>query len=152
MAEIMPMQMEHVEQVCDIGKECFSIPWSLDGVKAELGNSKAVTFVAVKDNRVVGFINAHCIYGEGYINNIAVTKEYRRNGIGFLLVKALNEYGEQNQIDFFTLEVRRSNEDAISFYEKHGFCKVGERKRFYEKPVEDAMLYTKNLLESKQEE
>ncbi|WMJ22365.1 ribosomal protein S18-alanine N-acetyltransferase [Paludicola sp. MB14-C6] len=145
MAEIIPMQQEHVEQVCDIGKECFSIPWSLDGVKAELNNPHSVTLVAMEDHSVVGFVNAHCIYGEGYINNIAVTKSYRRHGIGFLLVQALTDYGEQNKIDFFTLEVRRSNENAIMFYEKHGFQKVGERKRFYEKPVEDAMLYTRSL-------
>lgn len=147
MAVIMPMQNEHVEQVFWIGQECFSIPWSCNAIREELTNPHAVTFVAVEGEKVVGFINAHCVYGEGYINNIAITKEYRRIGIGAQLVYELIVYGKQNNIVFFTLEVRRSNESAIAFYEKLGFVKVGERKRFYEKPVEDAILYTKYLTE-----
>ena len=39
------------------------------------------------------------------------------------------------------LEVRKSNVAAIALYEKAGFTRVGERKNFYTRPREDALLY-----------
>jgi ribosomal-protein-alanine N-acetyltransferase len=40
----------------------------------------------------------------------------------------------------FTLEVRISNKNAISLYEKCGFENAGIRKNFYDNPKEDAMI------------
>ena len=39
-----------------------------------------------------------------------------------------------------TLEVRVSNQPAISLYERFGFLKEAVRKRYYTNPVEDALL------------
>ena len=142
MSIIERMQSCHLEQVCDIGKECFSMPWSLDGIKAELSNPHSITLVAIENNIVIGFLNVHCVLDEGYINNIAVTENYRRQGIGFSLINQLMKNGKKHNIKFFTLEVRKSNQNAIDFYKKQGFLKVGERKNIYEKPLEDAQLYT----------
>ena len=47
--------------------------------------------------------------------------------------------------DSVTLEVRKSNAAAIALYESFGFERVGERRGFYEKPTEDALLMTKIL-------
>ena len=41
-----------------------------------------------------------------------------------------------------TLEVRASNEPAISLYKSFGFSEVGVRKKYYEN-TEDALLLTK---------
>ena len=38
------------------------------------------------------------------------------------------------------LEVRKSNKPAIALYSSFGFAKDGERKMYYEEPVEDAVL------------
>ena len=43
----------------------------------------------------------------------------------------------------FTLEVRVSNQRAIRLYESLGFVQEGIRKRFYERPVEDALIMWK---------
>ncbi len=142
MPTIEKMKSHHSEQIFNIGNECFSMPWSLDGIKAELNNPHSLTLVAIENNEVIGFINAHCVFEDGYINNIAVTKQYRRSGIGLMLIKELIKYGENIKISFFTLEVRKSNITAIDFYEKVGFSKVGERKNIYENPIENALLYT----------
>ena len=80
--------------------------------------------------------------GEVYITNVAVFPEFRRNGVGKALVECLVKQMKTEHADFVTLEVRKSNINAISLYEKCGFKKVGERKNFYEKPIEDAILMT----------
>ena len=43
---------------------------------------------------------------------------------------------------FLTLEVRASNAPAIAPYRKHGFQAVGQRRNYYQKPDEDALLMT----------
>lgn len=143
--KIVPMEQGHIEQVFMIGNECFSMPWSIASISSELSNKNSITLVATINGIAIGFINAHMICGEGYINNIAVKKEYRRKKIGFILIENLVEYGKANNIEFLTLEVRSSNENAIEFYKKQGFEMVGIRKNFYDKPTESALLYTKYL-------
>ena len=62
-----------------------------------------------------------------------------------MLVARVNHLIMQSQFEdalFVTLEVRKSNENAIALYEKCGFKKIGERKNFYSKPTEDALIYT----------
>ena len=84
------------------------------------------------------------IMGECYINNVGVKAAYRRKGIGRALMQAL-ENSATDEAEFITLEVRQSNEAAISLYKSMGYIKVGTRRGFYEKPTEDADLMTKYL-------
>ncbi len=133
---------EHLQGVARLEEECFSVPWTCDGLKTELGNRFARFYVAQKCGEIVGYIGAHNVLGEVGITNIAVSPEYRRQGVGRLLLNKLISVSKEENAEFVTLEVRKSNIGAISLYEKTGFCVVGERKRFYENPVEDALLMT----------
>lgn len=140
--KIEKMTSAHIEEIARLEKECFSSPWSEDGLKAELNNNFARFFLAFSGERVAGYIGSHNVLGEVYITNIAVFSEFRRNGIGKVLVEFLVNEMKKENAEFVTLEVRKSNQNAISLYEKCGFEKVGERKKFYEKPIEDAILMT----------
>ena len=77
------------------------------------------------------------------INNIAVSENYRRKGIARALLQKM--LSDLSGADSVTLEVRKSNAAAIALYESFGFERVGERRGFYEKPTEDALLMTKIL-------
>ena len=139
------MTEQHVSRVAELEKQCFSTPWSETALSEELSNKFARFFVALLNGEIVGYIGAHNILGEVYITNVAVFPEYRKNGFGEALIKRLIEMVKKENADFITLEVRKSNISAIKLYEKCGFCAVGERKSFYEKPCEDAILMTKNF-------
>ena len=80
-------------------------------------------------------------FSPGYVTNVAVLPEYRRRGIAQRLIFAEFE----NEMDFITLEVRKSNTPAIRLYEKAGFENVGIRPHFYTSPDEDAVIMTKNF-------
>lgn len=143
--KVEKMTSAHIEEIAKLEKECFSSPWGEDGLKTELKNNFARFYVAFSEGRIVGYIGSHNIIGEVYVTNVAVSPEFRRNGVGKTLVKFLIEQMETEKAEFVTLEVRKSNLNAISLYEKCGFEKVGERRNFYEKPIEDAILMTIQL-------
>ncbi len=139
---IEKMTSSDIAEIAKLEKDCFSSPWSEDGLKSELTNDFARFFVAFSENKIAGYIGAHSVIGEVYITNVAVFPEFRRQGIAKKLIATLLETGENEKAEFVTLEVRKSNFSAISLYEKLGFKAVGERKNFYEKPRENAVLMT----------
>ena len=139
---IEKMTSAHIEEIAKLEKECFSTPWSEDGLKSELDNNFARFFVAFCKGKIAGYIGSHNILGEVYITNVAVFPEFRRNGVGNRLVEFFVNQMKSENAEFITLEVRESNSNAISLYEKCGFQKVGQRKDFYEKPKENAILMT----------
>ena len=71
---------------------------------------------------------------EGYITNIAVLPEYQGLGIGKALMKKLDDLAKLENLSFISLEVRTTNQKAISLYEKFGYKTEGVRKNFYTDP------------------
>ena len=99
-------------------------------------------------DRILGLVGLWCTMGEGHIVTIAVRPEYRRQGIGELLLVAALEAAIDAGQDEVTLEYRISNDAARALYEKYGFAKVGVRARYYSDNQEDAVLMTTPPLRS----
>ncbi len=137
---IRPMTYEDIESVSCIEAECFSMPWSAEAYRKVLEDDKCLYLVATLDGNVVGMCGVMNLLGEGDINNVAVTADKRGQGIAFAMLEELIKRGEERGIVDFTLEVRVSNQAAIHTYEKLGFVSEGIRPKFYEKPIEDAMI------------
>ena len=137
------MTSAHIDGVCKIEEACFSHPWSRQSVESELGNENSVFIAAVEGEKVIGYIGMSVVIDEGYIFNVAVNADFRRKGVGTALINELVTYGKKNNLCFITLEVRESNQAAISLYSDFGFIKVGERKNYYSDPAENAILMTK---------
>ena len=140
---IRKMTMDDLDTVVEIEKECFSVPWSKQGFMDALQKTDAYYIVAVTDDRVVGYCGAYGVCDEADINQVAVTGNYRRSGIGERMVRQLLDGLKERGYLYTTLEVRKSNTAAIDLYEKLGFVSEGIRKNFYEKPTEDAVIMWK---------
>jgi len=137
---IRNMTETDLSEVCAIEQETFSDPWSEEDFRGSLHEANNGYLIAEIDENVVGYCGYWGIAGEGYIYNIAVKKEYRRQQIGYQLLKKLIETSQDKGVDTFTLEVRSTNEAAIHLYETLGFERAGIRKDFYSKPKEDAVI------------
>lgn len=142
---ITRMAPAHIERLAEIETECFSTPWSYDSLAEELNNPLAVFLVADLNGEIVGYVGMNQVIDEGYITNLAVTASHRGRGVAKALLEALIADAESHDLNFITLEVRRSNEAAINLYENFGFQQEGERREFYANPVEDALIMTKNF-------
>ena len=143
MVKIRRLQSEDVEPVSILESKAFSMPWSAKDFAKLIEDNKSLYLVAELDGEIVGCCGVTDICGDGDVNNVMVAEEYRGRGIAQALMSELLLQGEAIGIENFTLEVRVSNAPAIRVYEKLGFVSEGIRPRFYEKPVEDAMIMWK---------
>ena len=141
--EYINMRPEHITQVAELEKLCFSAPWSENAVRGELTNPLSLWIVAVDGDAVAGYIGSQSVMGEADMMNVAVSPAYRRRGIAETLVLTLVEKLTTQNVSSLTLEVRASNEPAIALYEKLSFVQVGRRPNYYSKPKEDALILRK---------
>ncbi|MEA4907067.1 MAG: ribosomal protein S18-alanine N-acetyltransferase [Chloroflexi bacterium] len=145
--DIRPMQMEDLEQVGQIDRLSFSMPWPQRSFRFELTQNPAshLWVAALRQDtprRVVGVIVTWVIVDEAHIGTIAVHPEYRQAGIGKrLLACALLDAWQAGARQAF-LEVRRSNLAAQALYTRVGFVVEAVRPRYYRDNGEDALLMT----------
>lgn len=142
---IVPMAERHLAALAEIEKACFHAPWSESMLREELG--KGIFLVAERDGQAVGYVGCQTVLDEGYITNVAVSPDARRQGIARALIAKLTDEARAAGLAFVTLEARASNAPAIALYEGAGFGRVGVRKKFYTAPTEDAVLMTLFLKE-----
>lgn len=144
--DVIPMAAAHIAQIAALEQQCFSTPWSAAALTEELDNPRAVFRVAADaDGKVLGYAGMHHIGDEGYIDNVAVASEARRQGVARLLMAELERYGREHALYRLTLEVRASNAPAIALYTGAGYVCDGVRPKFYTKPTEDAAIYSRYL-------
>lgn len=145
--EVMPTVLEHIDDIMEVEKLSFKIPWSREAFFDEIaGNEVAIYFSAVVGKKVVGYAGMWKVFDEGHITNVAVHPEYRGNGIGGRLLESLIEKAGSTGILKMTLEVRKSNLAAQGLYMKYGFDMGGFRKAYYADNGEDAIIMWKNRI------
>jgi len=114
--------------------------WLISRFRA--GRSREETAATETLQRVAGFAGIWLMVDEAHITNIAVAKEYRRKGIGELLLIATIDMARELKANTMTLEVRISNIPAQNLYSKYGFINMGTRRGYYLDNKEDAIIMT----------
>ena len=145
--KIVPMTADHLDELEKLERICFSRPWSRKMLAEELENQCAAFLVAedAVTGKVVGYAGLLVVADEGYITNVAVFPEYRRQGIAAQIIQVFINFALGNHLAFLTLEVRPSNTAAIALYQGFGFEEVGRRKNYYDLPKEDALILTREF-------
>ncbi len=143
MLRFRKIEVQDAKCLSDLAKSVFTMPWSENAFAHLAEDPDSIFFVALEDEVLIGGCGLTHIGLEGDIHNVMVAPEYRGKGIATRMLSVLLEEGEKQGIQEFTLEVRVSNVAAIKVYEKLGFVSEGIRPRFYEQPVEDAMIMWK---------
>ncbi|NEQ64753.1 MAG: ribosomal protein S18-alanine N-acetyltransferase [Symploca sp. SIO2D2] len=80
------------------------------------------------------------ILEEAHITILAVHPDWRGQGLGQLLLYALLKKAQELQLEWATLEVKPSNQAALSLYQKFGFVEAGRRRCYYQDTGEDALI------------
>lgn len=148
---IRPMQLDDVPQAVQIDKESFPLNKQPMAYKSDLLYNQMARYLVTYDDEdhnktsIIGVLGFWLMAGEAHIMTIAVRKNYRRQGIGQLMLKSAIELAKSCNAFAVTLEVRRSNTEALSLYAKHGFTERGVRKNYYSETHDDALIMTREL-------
>ena len=141
------MSPDDVTEILNIQTECGLSPWSREGYLAEIKNMDSACLIIKNNLEIAGFLVAGLLRSDlsGELYNIGVRHKYRRYGLGTGLLQCLIRKASEIGITRIFLEVRKSNQGAIHFYEKHRFEAVGTRRSFYADPAEDGISMRLNI-------
>ncbi|MDO5383067.1 MAG: ribosomal protein S18-alanine N-acetyltransferase [Eubacteriales bacterium] len=149
---IRPMEERDIDEVESIEKKTFSVPWSATSFLDASQKSDNIYLVCEIEGSIAGYCGVWTVLGEGNITNVAVAENFRRRGVARSLFDEMERQARAKAVDIFFLEVRTSNEAARKLYESLGYKQIGIRKRFYERPVEDAIVMSKMYNKTQREE
>ena len=136
---------DDIEMISNMESKFFGQPWSASSIATYMEKGNTIFLVAKHDEKIAGYAAVMCVLDEGNLVSIAVDEEFRNLGIASELLDIAYEEAKMRGVTSINLEVRQSNTPAIKLYEKENFEQIGERKNFYSKPTEDAILFLKKL-------
>ncbi len=133
-------------RIAELELATFPMPWSESALLHDIENNNlAMVLVAECDGFFAGYADVWCIAGEGQLNNIAVESWARGRRVGqSIMEEAFSRLKELGCYEI-SLEVRPSNEAALSLYYKLGFEEAGRREGYYIDNGEDALILRKEL-------
>ena len=143
---IRRMSQADIPSVVEIEEQCFSLPWSKKSFEDSLMREDTIFLVCEENENVTdgstitGYMGLYLSFDEASVTNVGVSPAFRKKGSGEALVVTAKEAAKEAGAECIFLEVRQSNAPAISLYKKLGFEELGIRKKFYEHPVEDAII------------
>jgi ribosomal-protein-alanine acetyltransferase len=135
-AIIEDAQIRHLHRLCEIETECFrDEAFTREQILQLLKEYNCVNLVARVGGMIVGFVmgmmyvDRKALYAR--ILTIDVSPEYRRMGIGQLLLQEIERIFKEKGVKASHLEVREDNVAAISLYRKLGYEKIGKLRNYY---------------------
>lgn len=138
--QITSMTLSDIKQISDCLATDFDDFWNSNILQSEIENESSKYIVAKYDFKIVGFAGIWDGIDQMHITNIVVRKDFRKKGIGNLLLENLISMTKDLKKESLTLEVKESNIPAQKLYLKNGFKILGKRKNYYNN--EDAIIMT----------
>ena len=108
----------------------FGEAWNARQLESMLALPSVETLLARQDHRLSGFAISRTIFDECELLLIAVDPEFRRMGVGGLLLGHMISQSRDALVAKVFLEMREGN-IAQALYSKFGFKPIGRRAQYY---------------------
>ena len=125
------LSLDDIDSILSIEQKNSHNPWSKNQLIESILNQTNLCYSICINNQIIGFLMTMPAIDSADILNISINKSYQRKGYGKKLLHYLIKELRDRKISQLILEVRASNEAAISFYLKHDFEEVSLRKNYY---------------------
>lgn len=149
---LRPATRDDIPKVLEIEKICQPASWTADHFSAELEKSHSNFLIMTDDetdSKIAAFIVYWILMDECQILNLCVAPEFRRKGIAERLVRQAIKDAIRNNAKKVSLEVRKSNDQAINLYQKLGFVITHIQKELYsnkEDGYQMSLLFEEGLI------
>jgi len=130
-ASARTMKPSDLLQVADIEQRSYEFPWS-HRLFRDCLLSGYICVVLERGEDVVGYSILSVAAGEAHILNLCVDPKARKLGYGDRLLEEILSRAKALLVKQVFLEVRPSNEHAMSLYRKKGFQQIAERPAYYQ--------------------
>ena len=141
--------IEDLDAISKVEKSAFEKgAWPKKAILSEFTeNELSRIYVDVEDGEVVAWLDFMVTFTSATVMAIGVKPEYRKRGIATSLMKKMEEIcrAQEETVEWITLEVRESNEEAIALYKKLGYVYVTKKVAYYE-DGEDALYLIRSLI------
>lgn len=143
---IRPMRRSDVDEVHAIELDSYPFPWSR-GVFGDCMRIGYCCRVAERAGEICGYAILSVAAGEAHLLNLCIGENVRGQGLARLLLDAVLVEARLLKAGRLFLEVRPSNERAVTLYEKNGFRRIGRRPGYYPdfEGREDAIVMVHHL-------
>jgi len=146
---VRPAQFDDLDAIVAIERASFSDAWSEASFRSLFGRSEVSFVVATSasdsSEEIVGYVIATFAADQGEIANLAVRPELRRAGHASRLLAFIHREAVRRGAVSIWLEVRESNQPARALYLAHDYREMGRRARYYEDPLEDALVLSRTI-------
>lgn len=129
---IHPVGSGHSRALSDLHKACFPKGWG--HLEFESFFERAGVFAAIayhKEKKPVGFVLCWLIEDQCDLLSMGVLSDFRRDGVGLMLLDYAMANARHMGADHMTLEVNANNAAAQTLYEQQGFERYSVRKGYY---------------------
>ena len=127
MIHIKPIKKCDLLRLKEIEKEVFDYSLSIEEFENNF-NKKMIKIWKISTRKIIGFVTFYHVKDEIEIIQICILKSYQRKNYGTLIIDKMKQLINIKKI---FLEVSVENSQAINFYLKNGFKKIGIRKAYY---------------------
>jgi [ribosomal protein S18]-alanine N-acetyltransferase len=136
-----------VPEMVKLDRICLGSLWTEAAYLREIASDKSTLVILrlweSKLNNQPQTIGMGCLWSivdEAHITLLGIHPDFRRQGLGRLLLFSLLEDAIARQLEWATLEVNECNLAAINLYQKYGFQIAGKRKNYYQPTGDDALI------------
>jgi [ribosomal protein S18]-alanine N-acetyltransferase len=152
--QLRPYRRADLETLYKIDQVCFTpgIAYSKAELRYYLQHPKSFTLVAESNPQAIaGFCTGQLHLREGrhfgHIITIDVLPVARRQGVGRMLLHAIENHFQAKAVESIRLEVAVDNLRAQTFYEAMGYAQIGKIPNYYAAQL-DALIMEKQLTDN----
>ena len=146
--EMMLMNASDLDEVLAIEFRVCPFPWGRGNFTDSLSSGYSC-WVCRIGGELLGYFVVMLAVDEAHLLTISVAEKRQGMGFGARLLRHAMSVARQSGATTLLLEVRPSNDNALSLYRHFGFQQIGRRRDYYPagKGREDALVLSRTLEE-----
>lgn len=137
---------EDLDRIHSLEEEVFESSWSYKMFDLDFKSPFSFYYIIEEEDILKGYFCISLILGEANLNNIAIAKAYRGQGLAKDLLAFLMDFLKEQKARKLLLEVRYNNVEALGLYKSLGFKEIDRRKNYYGHNI-DAIIMEKEIEE-----